>query len=32
MTPPHFATETKDRWKSDIHTEQRGHVFDRETD
>ena len=32
MIPPHFATESKDRWKSDVHTEQRSHVSDRETD
>ena len=30
MTPPIFATESKDRWKSGIHTEKRSHVFDRE--
>ena len=29
---PIFATKSKDRWKSNQHTGQRGHVFDRETD
>ena len=31
MIPPIFATEIKDRWKSDIHAKQRKFVFDRET-
>ena len=32
MTQPHFATKSKDRWKSDVHAEQRSYFFDRETD
>ena len=29
---PIFATKKKDRWKSKLRAEQRGHVFDRKTD
>ena len=34
MTPPYFifVTGSKDRWKSDVHTGQRSHVFDKESD
>ena len=32
MAPPHFCHQKKDRWKDNLHTEQRDHMFDRETD